>query len=45
MNEVNNVANTTGSIVIVEMFTGILLTMIIVSIVDLIKNFKNRNKK
>lgn len=45
MVEVKETIETTGSIVIVEMYAGIIITMIIVSIHDIYKKFKNNKKK
>lgn len=45
MVEVKETIETTGSIVIVQLYAGIIITMIVVAIKDIYKKFKNNKKK
>lgn len=45
MVEVKETIETTGSIVVVQLYAGILITMIVISVKDVYKKFKNNKKK
>lgn len=45
MSEIQDAAQTTGGIIIVEMYAGIIITMVVVAIVDIIKKLRKKNKR
>lgn len=45
MNEIRETAATTGSIVLVQIYAGIVITMIVISVRKIIENFKKNKKK